>query len=263
MAEVNTQEVRSNADRYRERIRGRYPDKEFADDEAYFAQSLDDYDEFDKKKADYETRISEIEGREKMLGDFYKNNPRGARLMLEWRDGADPVTTLLRIYGKDEILAAIEDPDKMEEIEKANEDFHQRVIENDRYEKEYNENLPQSLDILKNWAEEKGLSDDEANIIMESLSKLASDYITGKWTTETLDMLYKAKDYDDAVEQAQMEGEVAGRNAKIDEKLRKGNKTDGTVHLDGKGEAGSGRAKMDLGALDRYDGSHKSIWDVG
>ena len=36
-------EVKSNRERYTERLKAKYPDKEFADDEALFAQINDEY----------------------------------------------------------------------------------------------------------------------------------------------------------------------------------------------------------------------------
>lgn len=75
-------------------------------------------------------------------------------------------------------------------------------------------------------------------------------------------MIIKAQNYDNDIEQAQMEGEVAGRNAKIEEKLRKGKQGDGTVALDGKNSNPPNKPKHDLGALERYSDS-KSIFERG
>ena len=62
--------------------------------------------------------------------------------------------------------------------------------------------------------------------------------VMGKFSTETLDMACKALNYDADVAAAGEEGEVAGRNAKITEKLRKSNKGDGTAPLGGKNGQG-------------------------
>ena len=96
-----------------ERMREKYPDRSYDDDEALFGQINDDYDEYDKK-------IAESQSREKAFSDMFHSNPKSARLMMEWKDGKDPVTSLIRIYGKEEILAAIEDPARLEAIEEAN-----------------------------------------------------------------------------------------------------------------------------------------------
>ena len=46
---LNNMEVKSNRERYTERLKAKYPDREFADDEALFGQINDDYDGYDKE----------------------------------------------------------------------------------------------------------------------------------------------------------------------------------------------------------------------
>ena len=95
------------------------------------------------------------------------------------------------------------------------------------------------------------------------LAEISGNFICGKFTPEIFEMIIKAQNYDADIEQAQMEGEVAGRTAKIEEKLRKGKQGDGTVALDGKNGGGTNtQPKRDLGALDRIDRS-KSIFERG
>lgn len=48
--------VKSNRDKYMERMKGKYPDREFSDDEALFGQINDDYDGYDKEIAGYKER---------------------------------------------------------------------------------------------------------------------------------------------------------------------------------------------------------------
>ena len=66
------------------------------------------------------------------------------------------------------------------------------------------------------------------------------------------------------VEQADREGEVRGRNTKIEEKLRKGGKSDGTANLGSKNGGGKGasREMPDLGAIDQNYGT-QNIWERG
>ena len=57
-------EVKSGRERFLERIRGKYPDREFGDDEALFGQINDDYD-------DYDGRLKRYEEDEAALGDLF------------------------------------------------------------------------------------------------------------------------------------------------------------------------------------------------
>lgn len=105
--------VKSKRDTTMERMKTRYPDRSFDDDEALFGQINDDYDEYDSK-------LSESRSREEAFSNMFTSNPKSARLMMEWKNGNDPVVSLIRIYGKEDILSAIEDPAKLDAIEEAN-----------------------------------------------------------------------------------------------------------------------------------------------
>ncbi|WP_282193770.1 hypothetical protein [Muribaculum intestinale] len=255
MPDNNT--VKSKRDMTMERMKAKYPERNFDDDEAFFGQINDDYDDYDK-------RLAESQSREESFSNMFTSNPKSARLMMEWKNGNDPVVALIRIYGKEDILSAIEDPEKLEAIETANKEFAERVAKNDEYDAQYEKNLPASLQAIEAWAAENGVSDDDIDKAATALSKLCGDFILGKIAPESIEMMLKAQNYDSDIEQAQMEGEVAGRNAKIEEKLRKGKQGDGTVALNGKNGQGVGsRPKRDLGALDRYDSGRRSIFERG
>ena len=88
-------EVKSNRERYTDRLKAKYPDKEFADDEALFAQINDEYDGLDKELSGYKER-------EKALSDLFASNPRSAAFLTDWRKGEDPIIsisrTLMRLF---------------------------------------------------------------------------------------------------------------------------------------------------------------------
>lgn len=122
--------VKSKRDMTMERMKAKYPDRSYDDDEALFGQINDDYDDYDKK-------LSESQGREKAFSEMFYKNPKAARLMMEWKDGKDPVSTLISIYGKEDILAAIDDPARLEAIEEANKEFAEKVAKSDEYDAQY------------------------------------------------------------------------------------------------------------------------------
>lgn len=153
---------------------------------------------------------------------MFHSNPKSARLMMEWKDGKDPVTSLIRIYGKEEILAAIEDPARLEAIEEANKEFAEKLAKSDEYEAQYEKNFPESCKAVDDWAEANGISEDAVNKAGAMLAEISANFICGKFTPEIFDMLIKAQGYDADVEQARLEGEVAGRNAKIEEGSARG-----------------------------------------
>ncbi len=251
----NNTEVKSNRDRYTERLKAKYPDKEFADDEALFGQINEDYDGYDKQLSDYKDR-------EKALSDLFASNPRSAAFLTDWRNGEDPIVGLIRKFG-DDFKEALEDPEKQEALAAANKDYAERIAKESEFEEQYQQNIQETLTTLERMQQEEGLSDDDIDKAMEFLISIMRDGLLGKFSPDSIHMALKALNHDGDVEQADREGEIRGRNTKIEEKLRKGGKSDGTANLAGKnGGKGMARQMPDLGVIERsYD--YKNIWERG
>jgi DNA-directed RNA polymerase subunit N (RpoN/RPB10) len=238
---ADTQKVTSNRDRFMGRMKDKYPDKAFDDDEAIYGQINDDYD-------DYDRRISEGQQREKAFSDLFVNNHKAAKLMMDWKDGVDPIVNIIRMYGT-EIKDAIDDPEKQEEIAKANKEYVDRETENKKYEEEYTKNLDATINDISSLQQEEGISDEEIDKAMEVIAQITHDKILGKITKDTIKLALKAVNHDTDVESAAQEAEVRGRNATIDEKLRKKQKGDGTPQLSSRETAVPSSQMPNLGAL--------------
>lgn len=253
MAENNTKTKRQS---FGERLKGRYPDINVDDDEELFERINSDYDDYDNQIAGYKER----EGK---FSDMFTSDPRSARLMMDWRDGADVAVNLVRLYGTD-IADAINDPEKQEAIAEANKEYMERVAQEKDYEEQYNKNLQSSLSTLETMQEESGLSDDDIDAAMELIITISKDAMLGKFTPETIKLALNARNYDTAVEQAEQEGEIRGRNTKIKEELRKPKKGDGTAQLDGKnGGNVNKKPPVNLGALENYGDGNQTIFERG
>jgi DNA-directed RNA polymerase subunit N (RpoN/RPB10) len=223
---ADNQQTKSNRDRLLERMKGKYPDKSFDDDEALSGQINDDYD-------DYDRRISEGQEREKAFSDLFTSNPKSARLMTDWKDGVDPAVNLVRLYGTD-IKEAIDDPDKQEEIAAANKEYMERVAKEKDYEAEYQKNLAELPSVLQAAQQKFNASDDEIDKAMELIMQQAKSAMLGKFEESTIESALKSIRHDGDVETAGSEGEVRGRNTRIEQTLRKPKTGDGTAVLDGK-----------------------------
>jgi predicted DNA-binding ArsR family transcriptional regulator len=136
------------------------------------------------------------------------------------------------LYGED-IIDAINDPEKQEEIAAANKEYMDRVSQEEEYSKQYETNLAQSLEELSKIQQEQGLSDVEIDETMSELMTIVKDAILGKFSRSTIEMMLKGKSHDNDVATASNEGEIRGRNQRIEEKLRKPQDGDGTKVLDG------------------------------
>ena len=228
MADNN--EVKSRRDQHLDRLRSKYPDKKFEDDEEIYGQIPDDYDT-------YEAELEELRGREKSLSDMFAADPRSAQFLTDMHNGNDPVLGLVRNFGV-EIKDVLDDPEMQDRIAEANKEYVERIANSKKLDEEYEKNMDNTLDTLRQFQAERGMSDEQIDQVVDFLLGVVRDGVMGKFSTETLNMACKALNYDADVAAAGEEGEVAGRNAKITEKLRKSNKGDGTAPLGGKNGQG-------------------------
>lgn len=257
MENVEEQKVKSKRDSLLERLKGKHPDMPLADDEELYGRINDDYDEL-------ENGISGYKKREEELSNMFAADPRSASFLTSWRKGGDPTIELVRQFGS-EIKDALDDPEKMEAIAEANKEYVERVAKSKELDEQYEKNLSQSLSDLEAYQKEKGFSDEEIDKGMEILSSIASDFILGKITSETLEMVFAALNHDADVEQAAIEAETRGKNTKIEEKLRKEKPQSGMpANLSGKNNSPKvPQKKQDLGVLDRYDDNNANIYERG
>lgn len=256
MQEADKQEVKTKRDVALERLQNRYPDKEFVDDESIFGQISEDYD-------DYDNQIKGYKDREQKLTDMFSADPRSAHFLMNWKNGADPAVELMREFGP-EIKEALDDPERLEAIAEAHKDYVERVAQEKDLEAKYQDNLKESLKMLEAYQQEHGMSDEEVDKAMELLVGIVSDGIMGKFSPESIEMATKAINHDEDVAAADYEGEVRGKNTKIEEKLRKQKKGDGVSALAGTNNGSGVRAPQpSLGALDNYGDGNMDIWERG
>lgn len=259
MESTETKDVKTKRQLALDRLKAKYPEENFDDDEALFGRINGDYDDYDKQIADRDKRISGYEADEKALSDMFSADPRSAQFLDRWRKGDDPSIALIRLYG-DDVMEIINDPEKQEAVAEANKEYAQRVTKSKEYEEEYKKNLDESLGMLENLRKE-GMSDDEIDNVMEKVITIVRDGLRGKFTLDTFNMVKKAISHDSDVDEALAEGEIKGRNAKIDERAKLRRKGDGTAPLGGNGGGAEPRRGKDIGALGNFGG--EDIWSRG
>lgn len=234
-------QVRSKRDMLRERLVGKYPDRDFSDEEAFYGQISDDYDYYDKELGDYKER-------EKAFSDMFTSDPRTASFVTDWRNGEDPTIGLIRRFGS-EIKDAIDDPKMQDKIAEANKEYVDRIEQSKKLDEEYKANIAETLRYLDQMVKDGKMQEEEIDDAMELLVKIVHDGIIGKFSPETIEMARKAISHDSDVAEAAHEAEVRGRNANIEEKLRGANKGDGMPTLSGKNGERSPRTRQSIFAL--------------
>ena len=223
---AENQEQKSKRDLYMERLKTKYPDREYADDEALFGQINDDYDEYDKQ-------LNEYRGREDKLTEQFAKNPKAAQFFVDLSKGVAPETLLVQYMGLEGITDLLNNPEKKEELAKANEVFLENLAKEKNLSEEYEKNLGESLAEVERLKEEKQLKDEVLDAAWAEVVNIANEAIMGKITRETLEMAMKALNHEAEVENARSEGELAGRNAKIEETMRKPTGGDGMPVMGG------------------------------
>ena len=207
------------------RLREKYPDDTFDDDEAIYGRMMDDYDSGEKE-------LNEYKGREQALSDLFTSDPRSAHFLTEWRKGKNPAVALVEMFG-DDFVEELKDPKKQEELAKASKAFAERVAKEKEYDDIYQKNIEESREMVEQLKNDEGLTDDDINRAMEFLAGITTDGILGKVSRESVLMALNALDHDSDVDVARQEGVVQGKNTKINERLRKRGRNDGTASLNG------------------------------
>lgn len=233
MGASSTPPSKSRRETALERLKARYPDKSFEDDESMYGQLLDDYDAGEQELNGYKDR-------EKAFSDLFTSDPRSAKFLTDWKNGKNPAVALVEMFG-DDFVEELKDPDKQQELAQASKDFAERVAKEKEYDEEYTKNIDASREMIEQLQQEEGLSDEDIDRAMEYLVGIMKDGILGKFSKESVLMALNALDHDSDVAAAEEEGRVAGRNTKIQEKLRQRDKGDGTANLAGKNGTGSKR----------------------
>ena len=252
---TNNEPTKSKKELLVARLTDKYPDKDFSADEDFYGQIYDDFDQNDKDLSEYKDRESRIE-------KAVSVDPRAASFMAEWLNGGDPVVSLIRNFG-DDFKAVLDDEDMQEKIAQANKDYLERVAKEKELDEEYSKNIEETNKCLDALIADGTMQESDADDVVAFLFKIVHDGIVGKFAPETLLMALKAIKHDADVADAEAYGETRGRNAKIEERLRKSKKGDGMAQLDGGGAKGSSGETRNLGALGNYGDANKSIWERG
>lgn len=125
-------------------------------------------------------------------------------------------------------LRAEEGDEDYAEVEAANKKRRDRAARAKEYEARLAENMEKSADVLSQFFEEQGMSDEQADEYTAYVDGIINDYIDGKVTRDTLMLFQHARNYDADMASARESGAIEGKNARIDaERERKSKETDG------------------------------------
>lgn len=227
---AENQEAKSRREQFSERLKKKHPDREYVDEDALFGQISDDYDNYDNQLGQYKER-------ESRLTDMFSKNRSSAQFITDMANGKDPWLAVIERLGIDGVTDLINDPAKQAEYAEANKKYVERLAKEKSLEEEYQKNFSESMDLLEKMQQERGLGDETVDAAMDLIMRITNEAIVGKFTEETINMALNAVTHDADMSNARAEGIVAGRNAKIDEKLRKPQGGDNMPNLAGSNNA--------------------------
>lgn len=225
---AENQETKSRRDAFNERLKTKYPDREYTDEEALFGQIDDDY-------ADYEKQLGEYRDREQQVEESFARDPRNAQFFSDMANGRDPWIAVIERMGSDGVIELMNDPEKKAAYEEANRTYAERLAEEKEIEEQYEKNKAASDEVIDQLNAKYGEATVDAAIGM--IDEIWHNAVMGIVKPEHMEIVIKAIKHDADVENARSEGEVAGRNAKIEEKLRQQKSGDGMPAMGGSSAA--------------------------
>ena len=152
--ETENKEVKTKRDILLERMRGKYPDRDFSDDDGLYDAVIGDFD-------DYESTVAKHKEVDDKLSGMFESNPQFAGMFLSALNGdRNPVLSMIETYG-DDFRSYLDDPENAESIAEANAKFVERLNGEKELEAKYEANLEQSLKI----ADEIEASGDRKSVV--------------------------------------------------------------------------------------------------
>lgn len=151
--------------------------------------------------------------------------------------GKDPWTSLINRIGIDGVKEMLDDPAKMDEYSASNKEYINRMAKQKGLEEEWEKNMKATLAMLEQKQQELGLTDEQIDAAADWIKEVTNDAVIGIIKPETIDMALKAINHDVDIAAASEEGEIRGKNAKAEAKLRKPKRGDGTPTLGGANNA--------------------------
>lgn len=221
MATIENQPIKTKREELKELMRTMYPDRAFGPTNGVDGEGGEGGEELESailETLDELVRTRD-EGRAKnaALNKLLFGDPRAAEFVNLWVETGDPFSAIATIFGDEVDLKSEEGRTKYKNELSA---FSAKRESDAKLNQEAEANWNASLEALDSWGNSKNLSEEDKVNIMLRLVGITANGLVNKYEDADFDMAYKANTYDKAVGDARHEGEVTGRNARIDENKR-------------------------------------------
>lgn len=255
MEKTETQEVKKGRDKLRTRASERFPDRRFVTDvtDVTDGQQVDDLDDAISEMMDeQDARMGEMNDKLGKLQQLMYSDPQSAEFISLWLETGDPRAALVETFGDE--LSELGSEEGRQKFSGNLTSWRERKAKNDELTAQYDSNWNAFLEKLNTWGNDKGLSEEQkANVAMR-LIDVYDKGLTNAYDESDMDMAYKALSYDKDVAVARQEGEVTGRNAKIQSQRRT------RTPQEGMPPSGAGSKGMRMPAPEPPE--KRNIWDM-
>lgn len=207
--EINTAPETPVVPKYRERLGKRYPDVNPQTD-----QEWDDLAE--RGYAEDEERIKLFEDNNKVIEDILDSDKDAAAVISEMIVNGTPFRAAVAKFFDPEDLVAKEGDEDYEYYQKSAEERKKMGQEFRARGEEKRKNEQEAYDNIDKFAEKKALDAAAKDAFVSFINTLYNDLSVLKLTNATLEKLYKAMTYDEAVAEAAEAAEIDGKNAAIE-----------------------------------------------
>lgn len=195
----------------RKRLKDRYPD-EMAEDENGWESLYNRY--MDESEAEI-GKYKEAEGK---MTELCKVYPEFAELVYNMLENKMPLrAAVAKVFSQEDLLPQEGDED-YDAYQEAYRTRVEGVKKKEAQTKEIESNELKSLETIDAFAAEKGLSDEQKEQLTEIINDQFTELLYKRISPEMLEGFLKQMSFESAVKEAEMTGEIRGKNANIEAK---------------------------------------------
>lgn len=207
---------KSNRDTFMERYKADFPDDNYEDEEAMFGR-------MNERNADYDRLRQNDDNFRKLVNE----HPEYGGMVADMMEGRNFIESFLGRHSLEDIEAAYNDPEMAKKLSDEYTDWMQKKVENEKFDKEREANVQNSIRELSAYCEENGIDEAGATELWGKALDFANNSVMLLFDKNFYDFLNKGMNHDSDVAAAREEGEIAGHNAKVQTQLAKGQGPEG------------------------------------
>ncbi len=215
---------------YRERLKAKYPDMA--------AQTDDDYNIMSEKYFDdTEAEMTRYKDSEKAVSELIESDPDLKAVLSDMLVNGMPFRVAIAKHIDPEDLSYNEGDDNYDNWQKAKNERLEKAAKYAEMQKEIANNEIETSKVFEEFCNEKEIPTEEREAFLQIINDNLIGLLYKKIDRKFLELCYKGSTYDKAMEQAREEGEINGRNQRIQAqkaKMEKEKAGDGLPNPSGK-----------------------------